>query len=53
VVRDEFGCSSLPVVTNLDFGHSDPQLILPLGIRFEIDADRRRIVQAESAFADE
>ncbi len=50
VVRDEFGRPRLHVVCNLDFGHTDPQLILPLGIEFEIDADSRAVTQAEAAF---
>jgi muramoyltetrapeptide carboxypeptidase LdcA involved in peptidoglycan recycling len=37
VVAREFGATGLPIVTNLDFGHTDPQWILPLGIRAEID----------------
>jgi muramoyltetrapeptide carboxypeptidase LdcA involved in peptidoglycan recycling len=37
VVANEFGATELPIVTNLDFGHTDPQWILPLGIRAEID----------------
>ncbi len=50
VVRDEFGRPGMHVVCNLDFGHTDPQLILPLGIEFEIDAENRAIVQLEPAF---
>lgn len=37
VVGEEFGRPDLPVVTNMDFGHTDPQLVLPLGVRAEID----------------
>lgn len=33
----EFGRPDLPIVSNFDIGHTDPQLILPLGIRAELD----------------
>jgi muramoyltetrapeptide carboxypeptidase LdcA involved in peptidoglycan recycling len=51
VVRDEFGKPDLPLVSNLDFGHTDPQIILPLGINFEVDMEKKEIVQTESAFS--
>jgi muramoyltetrapeptide carboxypeptidase LdcA involved in peptidoglycan recycling len=49
VVAREFGAASLPIVTNLDFGHTDPQWILPLGIRAEIDVDRLTLRLLEPA----
>jgi muramoyltetrapeptide carboxypeptidase LdcA involved in peptidoglycan recycling len=52
VIKDEFGNLDLPIVCNIDFGHTDPQLILPLGIEFEINIDAKQIVQLESAFED-
>ena len=52
VVRDEFGNSDLPIVCNVDFGHTDPQLILPLGIDHEIDCQAGTITQVERAFGD-
>ncbi len=39
VVVDEFGATNLPIVANLDFGHTDPQFILPLGVLAEINCD--------------
>jgi muramoyltetrapeptide carboxypeptidase LdcA involved in peptidoglycan recycling len=38
VVGGEFGCPELPILANLDFGHTDPQWVLPLGVRAEVDA---------------
>ena len=35
---------SAPVVQNLDFGHTDPQVPLPNGGRVQLDARRRRII---------
>jgi muramoyltetrapeptide carboxypeptidase LdcA involved in peptidoglycan recycling len=49
VIAREFGAGALPIVTNLDFGHTDPQWILPLGVRAEIDADSRRFRLLEAA----
>ena len=37
VVVDEFGASDVVIATNLDFGHTDPQWILPLGVTAELD----------------
>lgn len=39
VVAGEMGLDQLPIVTNLEFGHTDPQIILPLGVGIEVDAD--------------
>lgn len=39
----EFDCSELPVVANLDFGHTDPQWIMPNGILCEIDCETQTI----------
>ena len=34
---------SIPIVQNLDFGHTDPQILLPSGGRIKIDADSKII----------
>ena len=47
-VLGELGLGSLPVITRMDFGHTDPKFILPLGVNAEIDCDRRRIRLLES-----
>jgi muramoyltetrapeptide carboxypeptidase LdcA involved in peptidoglycan recycling len=36
---------------NLDFGHNDPQWIMPLGVRAEIDFENRSIALIEPAVA--
>lgn len=41
VVSGEFGRRDMPIVCNMDFGHTDPQFILPLGILAEIDCNAR------------
>lgn len=40
VVCKEFNYPNLPILVNFDFGHSDPQYIMPLGIKAEIDCDK-------------
>ena len=49
VVKGEFGRFDLPVVSNVDFGHTDPQVILPLGVEFEIDCANKKIRQERNA----
>ncbi|MDO4264428.1 MAG: LD-carboxypeptidase [Deinococcus sp.] len=38
-VLQEAGCEDLPVVANVDFGHTSPQLTLPLGARVRLDSE--------------
>lgn len=49
VVAAEQGLPDLPVVTGMDFGHTDPMLVLPYGVTAEIDCDLRRVSILESA----
>jgi muramoyltetrapeptide carboxypeptidase LdcA involved in peptidoglycan recycling len=48
VVRAEQGLS-LPVVTRMDFGHTDPMFVIPYGVTLEVDCDRRTISIPEAA----
>lgn len=41
VVAKEFNHPEIPIITNMDFGHTDPQFILPLGIKAEIDCKKK------------
>jgi len=41
VVSVEEGLTSLPVITRMDFGHTDPMFVLPLGVRARIDCEAR------------
>lgn len=43
VVAKEFGRPDLPVISNFDVGHTDPQLVLPLGVQAEIDCKLQKI----------
>lgn len=51
VVRDEFKRPDMPVWTNLDFGHTDPQIVLPLGCEAMLDSEKRKFQLTESPFA--
>ena len=48
-VREEYGLRDLPIVSNMDFGHTDPMMVLPLGLRLRIDSDRRELSILEAA----
>jgi muramoyltetrapeptide carboxypeptidase LdcA involved in peptidoglycan recycling len=50
IVRDEFKNNKLPIITNFDIGHTDPQLILPLGIKTEIDCSKKTVKLVENIF---
>jgi muramoyltetrapeptide carboxypeptidase LdcA involved in peptidoglycan recycling len=39
VVRDEEGLLEIPIIPHMDFGHTDPMIVLPYGIQAEIDCD--------------
>lgn len=41
VIGYEFGRKDMPIVANLDFGHTDPQFVMPLGVRACIDCGTR------------
>ena len=51
VVAQEFGRADLPIIANVDFGHTDPQVILPLGVPVEIDCDKQSLTLLEPAVA--
>lgn len=48
-VLNEFCTPTVPVVTQMDFGHTDPKLTLPLGIPVQIDCDRQELRLIEPA----
>ena len=49
VVANEFGAKDIPIVCNLDFGHTEPEMIIPLGIEARINCRDRRITLVEPA----
>lgn len=48
VVRDEEGLSRLPVISRMDFGHSDPMCVLPIGGLLRIDCSRQQLSLVEA-----
>lgn len=49
VLNKEFGID-IPIVTNMDFGHTDPQHILPLGVKASVDCEKKEFKLIESPF---
>lgn len=50
ILKDEFHVCDIPVVFNVDFGHTDPKLVLPMGCRAMISPAANEIVLLESPF---
>ena len=48
-VLDEADLPDLAVVSGMDFGHTDPMLVLPYGITARIDCDTREVSIPEAA----
>ena len=46
---DEWGVGDIPVVTGVDFGHTDPQFVMPNNVLAELDPDARRFRLLEAA----
>jgi len=49
VVAEEAGLPNLPIISNMDFGHTDPMMVLPYGVLAEIDCEARQLRILESA----
>ena len=52
VVTEEEGLSDLPIITHMDFGHTDPIFVLPYGVKAEIDCDNQQFTILENAVVD-
>jgi muramoyltetrapeptide carboxypeptidase LdcA involved in peptidoglycan recycling len=48
IISIEFDRPNLSIVTNAEFGHTDPQIILPNGILIEINLEEQRLKLLES-----
>jgi muramoyltetrapeptide carboxypeptidase LdcA involved in peptidoglycan recycling len=53
VVRDEQGLDRIPIVTGMDFGHTDPAWTLPIGVRSRVDPSSRTVRMLERAVISE
>jgi muramoyltetrapeptide carboxypeptidase LdcA involved in peptidoglycan recycling len=52
VIHEEEGLRDLPVITQMDFGHTDPMFVLPYGVEAEIDCDAQVFTIVENAVDD-
>lgn len=50
ILQIEFNCQDIPVVMNVDFGHTDPKLILPLGCKVKLIPRSEEIILIECPF---
>jgi len=47
-VLHEEGLTSLPVFSGVEFSHSNPMAVLPIGVDVEVDCDNKTITVLES-----
>jgi muramoyltetrapeptide carboxypeptidase LdcA involved in peptidoglycan recycling len=52
VITEEEGLTDLLVVTQMDFGHTDPMFVLPYGVQVRIDCDAQQVSLIENAVVD-
>ncbi len=52
VIVEEEGLADLPIITHMDFGHTDPMFVLPYGIQAEINCDAQQFSIIESAVSE-
>lgn len=50
-VAGELGRPDMPIVTCMDFGHTDPMMVLPMGVRARVDCGRQQFALLESGVA--
>lgn len=50
ILEVEFNIKDIPVIVNMDFGHTDPKVIFPLGCKVKLDSKQKQVVLLESAF---
>ena len=48
ILKDALKGYDFPVLYNVDFGHTDPLVTLPIGIRCKIDAGKKEIIYLEA-----
>ncbi|WP_097677641.1 S66 family peptidase [Schnuerera ultunensis] len=53
VIRDEAKRDDLPIMYNMNFGHTAPMFILPYGVEAEIDCDNKKFRINESGTVEE
>lgn len=48
IISKEFNRPDIPVIANFDIGHTDPQLVMPLGVKAEVDCQSKQFRLIES-----
>lgn len=48
VVKDELGLHDLPLMTQMDFGHTEPVFTIPFGVQAEINCERQTFAILEN-----
>ncbi|MBN8549993.1 MAG: LD-carboxypeptidase [Deltaproteobacteria bacterium] len=48
-INEELGLTHLPIITDMDFGHTDPLMTIPYGIEAQIDCDAKVFSICEAA----
>ncbi len=51
VVAEEFDLKNLPIIAQMDFGHTDPMCVLPYGVQAEIHCEDAKVFLTEAACA--
>ncbi len=51
VISEEFLIKDLPIIADMDFGHTQPQWFLPLNAKAEVDPDKKTFTIVENPFA--
>jgi muramoyltetrapeptide carboxypeptidase len=49
IIDELLGDCDIPVVTGVDFGHTEPMFTIPLGARCELSTDKKRLTFVERA----
>lgn len=49
VIKDEVGNDELPIITEMDFGHTSPIFTLPYGVLAEINSEKKKFSIIENA----
>ena len=52
VISIEEELKDLPLISRMDFGHTDPMFVLPYGVQAEIDCDAQQFTILEGAVVD-
>ena len=47
IVREEQGLEAIPIVTGLDFGHTDPRWTMSIGMPVRVDPRQRQVLFLE------